>query len=120
MDALLSMAMREGETFKTYSNWYWKMYNEVDGDFEYVAVRTFKVGLPTKHDLRKYKRLEEDENQGKGKAKGFLEKRDPRGGGYHSDRPRRDFPSHPTSEGVHMINSLFKEPIHQILEKIKK
>ena len=29
------------------------MLNEIDGDFDDVAVRTFKVGLPTKHDLRK-------------------------------------------------------------------
>ena len=60
------------------------MYNEVEEDFEDVAVRTFKVGLPTKHDLRKslimksalnmhqlmdciekYKRLKEDQMQGK-------------------------------------------------------
>ena len=34
VDSLLSMAMQEGETFKTYSNRYWEMYNEVDGDFE--------------------------------------------------------------------------------------
>ncbi|XP_023901332.1 uncharacterized protein LOC112013179 [Quercus suber] len=53
LDALLSMAMREGETLKTYSNQYWEMHNEEDGDFEDVAVRTFKVGLPTEHDLRK-------------------------------------------------------------------
>ena len=56
------------------------MYNEVDGDFEDVTVRTFKVGLSIEHDLRKsltmksalnmcqlmdhinnYKRLEEDQ-----------------------------------------------------------
>jgi len=54
------------------------------GDFKDVAVRTFKVGLPTEHDLRKslkmkstlnmrqlmdcidkYKKLEEDQMQGK-------------------------------------------------------
>ena len=29
------------------------MYNEVDGDFEDVAVRTFKVGLLIEHELRK-------------------------------------------------------------------
>ena len=29
------------------------MYNEVDGDFEDVAVRTFTVGLPTEYELRK-------------------------------------------------------------------
>ena len=29
------------------------MFNKIDGDFEDVAIRTFKVGLPTEHDLRK-------------------------------------------------------------------
>ena len=64
------------------------MFNEIDGDFEDVAIRTFKVGLPTEHDLRKsltmklaqsmrqlmdrideYKQVEKDQQQGKGKAK---------------------------------------------------
>ena len=53
LDSLLSMTMREGETLKTYSNKYWEMFNEIDKDFEDVAIRTFKVGLPTKHELRK-------------------------------------------------------------------
>ena len=29
------------------------MFIEIDGDFDNVAIRTFKVGLPTKHGLRK-------------------------------------------------------------------
>ena len=29
------------------------MYNEIDGDFDDVAINTFKVGLPTEHGLRK-------------------------------------------------------------------
>ena len=29
------------------------MFNEINGDFDDVAIRTFKVGLPTKHGLRK-------------------------------------------------------------------
>ena len=29
------------------------MFNEIDGDFDDVAIRTFKVGVPTEHDLRK-------------------------------------------------------------------
>ncbi|XP_075651109.1 uncharacterized protein LOC142621663 [Castanea sativa] len=45
--------MREGETLKTYSDRYWELYNEIDGDFEDVAVWTFKVGLPTNADLWK-------------------------------------------------------------------
>ena len=86
------------------------MYNEIDGDFEDVAVGTFKVGLPTKHELRKslmmksalnmgqlmdhideYKRVKEVQIQGKGKAKMFPKKRDTRGGGYQGNRPRRKF-----------------------------
>ena len=47
------MVMREGETLKTYSNRYWETFNEIDGDFEDVAIRMFKVGLPTEHELRK-------------------------------------------------------------------
>ena len=64
------------------------MFNEIDGDFDDVAIRTFKVGLPVKHGLRKplirkpannvcqlmdqidkYKRVDENQQQGKGKAK---------------------------------------------------
>ena len=29
------------------------MFNEIDGDFDDVAIRTFKVGLLAEHDLRK-------------------------------------------------------------------
>jgi len=53
LDSLLSMVISEGETLKTYSDRYWEMFNEIDKDFEDAAIRTFKVGLSTKHDLRK-------------------------------------------------------------------
>ena len=53
LDSLLSMVMREWETLKTYSDRYWETFNEIDSDFEDVAIRTFKVGLLTEHDLRK-------------------------------------------------------------------
>ena len=29
------------------------MYNEIDGNFDEVAIKTFKVSLPSKHGLRK-------------------------------------------------------------------
>ena len=29
------------------------MFNKIDENFEDVAIRMFKVGLPTEHDLRK-------------------------------------------------------------------
>ncbi|XP_050268127.1 uncharacterized protein LOC126712721 [Quercus robur] len=52
-DSLLSMTMGESETLRTYSDRYWEIFNEIDGDFKDVAIRTFRVGLPTEHDLRK-------------------------------------------------------------------
>ena len=76
------MTMQKGEILKTYFDRYWEIFNEIDGNFDDVAIRTFKVGLPAKHDLRKsltrkparsvldaYKLVEEDQQQGKGKAK---------------------------------------------------
>ena len=30
------------------------MFNEIDGNFNDVAIKIFKVGLPTEHDLRKF------------------------------------------------------------------
>ena len=53
LDSLLSMTMREGESVKAYAERYWEMFNEIDGDFDEVAIRTFKIGLPSEHGLRK-------------------------------------------------------------------
>ena len=58
------------------------MFNEIDGDFDDVAINTFKAGLQTEHGLRKsltgklvtsvrqlmdqidkYKRVEEDQDR---------------------------------------------------------
>ena len=88
LGSLLSISMREGETLKAYSDRYWEMFNEIDGNYDDVAISTFKAGLPAERDLRKsltgkpvtsvrslmdridkYRRIEEDQLQGKGKAK---------------------------------------------------
>ena len=64
------------------------MFNEIDVNFDDVAIRTFKVGIPAEHDLRKsltrkpaksirqlmdridkYKPIEKDQQQGKGRPK---------------------------------------------------
>ena len=82
------MTMQEGETLKMYSDRYLEMFNEIYGNFDDVAIRNFKVGLPVEHDLRKsltrkpvrsvhqlmdcineYKWVKEDQQQGKGNAK---------------------------------------------------
>ena len=87
------------------------MHNEIEGNFEDVAISTFKSGLSTEHGLRKslirkpvtslrqlmdqidkYKRVEENQQLGKGKAKVIpQERRDFRPDRFNNNRPRRDF-----------------------------
>ncbi|XP_065626489.1 uncharacterized protein LOC136066308 [Quercus suber] len=88
LSSLLSLSMHEGETLKAYSDRYWEMFNDMEGNFDAMAFDTFKLDLPTDHGLRmslfgnpvtnmrqlidrieNYKRVEEDQQQGKGKDK---------------------------------------------------
>ena len=101
LSSLLPLSMREEETRKAYSDRYWEMYNELDENHDDVAISTLKNGLPTEHGLRKfltgtsvanihqlmdridkYKRVEEDQLQGKGKEKIIP----PKGNDFRSER----------------------------------
>ena len=42
LDSLLSMSMREEEFIKAYSGRYWEIFNEIDGDFDEVAIKNFQ------------------------------------------------------------------------------
>ena len=46
LSSLLSLSMREGETLKAYSDRYWEMYNEMDGNYDNVTIRHLKVVSP--------------------------------------------------------------------------
>ena len=125
------MSMREGETLKAYSDRYWGMFNEINGDYDDVAISTFKVGLPTEHDLRKsltgkpvtsvhqlmdwidkYRRVKKDQLQGKGKAKVIpQERRDFRSDRVYNNRPRKDFFGQPGSTNTQAVNAVFREPV---------
>ena len=111
LNSLLSMSMREGESIKAYFERYWEIFNEINGDFDEVAIKTFKVGLPVEHGLRKsltgkpvtslrqlmdrvdkYKRIKDDQQQGKWKAKViFQERRDFGSDRYNNNQPRKDY-----------------------------
>ena len=115
------------------------MFNEIYGDFDNIAIKTLKVGLTTEHGLKKsligkpvisvrqlmdridkYKRVEEDQQQGKEKGKVIpQERRDFRLDLYNNNRLWRDFfeQSGPTAPQV--VNTMFREPVHQVSEKIK-
>ena len=115
------------------------MFNEIDGDFDDVAIRTFKVGLPAEHGLRKsltgkpvtnvcqlmnqidkYKRVKEDQEQGKGNGKVISqERRDFKSDRYNNNRHRRDFSGQPAPTIPQVVNTVFQELVHQVLEKTK-
>jgi len=119
--------MREEETLKTYSDRYWEMFNEIDGDFKDVAVNTFKLGLPAKHSLRKsltgkpvtstrqlmdrtnkYKRIEENQQHDKGKGKVIhQERRDFRSDRYNYNRSQRDFTAQSGLADPQAVNVVF-------------
>ena len=88
LNSFMSLSMREGETLKAYSDRYWEMYSEIEENYDDVTISTFKRGLLIEYSLRKsligklvtsvrqvmdridkYKRVEEDQQAGKGKAK---------------------------------------------------
>ena len=103
------------------------MYNEIEGNYDDVAISTFKSSLPIEHGLRKsltgkpitslhrlidqidkYKMVEEDQQLGKGKAKVVpRERRDFLSDRFNNNnRPRGDFvgQSKPTdAQAVHAV-----------------
>ncbi|XP_023899178.1 uncharacterized protein LOC112011002 [Quercus suber] len=137
--SLLTLSMREGETLKIYSDRYWEMFNEIDGDFDDLANNTFKLGLSARHDLRKsltgkpvtsirqlmdqidkYKRVEEDQQHGKEKSKVIpQERKDFKSVRYNNNRPGRDFAGQSAPATPQMVNAVFQELVHQVLKNIK-
>ena len=127
LDSLLSISMREGESVKAYSEKYWEMFNKIDCDFDEVAIKTFKVGLPSKHGLRKsltgklvtslrqlidqvdkYKRIRDDQQQGKRKAKVIpQERKDFRSNRYNNNRLRRDYVDQLGSNSAQIVGAVF-------------
>ena len=124
---------------KTYSDRYWEMFNEIDGSYDDVGINTFKAGLPTEHDLRKsltgklvtsvrmlmdridkYRRIEEDQLQGKGKAKVIpQERRDSRLDRIQNNRPLRDFAGQSGFANAQVVNVVFRELVQKVLEKVR-
>ena len=115
------------------------MFNEIDGSYNNVAISTFKASLPAEYDLRKsligkpvasvrllmdridkYKRIKEDQLQGKGKAKVISqERRDFKSDRIQNNRPRRDFAGQSGSANTQAVDAVFREPMQQVLEKVK-
>ena len=68
----------------------------------------------------KYKRIEDDQPQEKGKAKVIpQEMRDFRSDRYNNNRPRRDYVKQSGSNNNQVVGVVFRELVHQVLKKIK-
>ena len=68
----------------------------------------------------KYKRIEDDQQQGKGKVKVIpQEMRDFRFDWYNNNQSRRDYADQSGSNNTQVVSAVFREPVHQVLEKIK-
>nr|XP_023910512.1 uncharacterized protein LOC112022167 [Quercus suber] len=115
------------------------MYNELEGNFDDVAISTFKNDLPTGHGQRKsltgkpatsirqlmdridkFERVEEDQLQGKGKDKTIpQERRDFRSDQYNNTRPGRDFAGQAGAADTQAVQAIFRESVHRVLAKIE-
>ena len=70
--------------------------------------------------IDKYKRVEEDQHQRKGKAKVIpQERRNFRSDQYNNNQPLRDFARQSGPANAQAVNTVFWELVHQVLDKIK-
>ena len=70
--------------------------------------------------IDKYMRVKEDQLQGKGKEKVIpQERRDFGSDRYNSNRSRRDFVGQSRATNAQTVSAVFREPVQQVLEKIK-
>ena len=68
----------------------------------------------------KYKRIEDDQQQEKEKAKVVpQERRNFRSDKYNNNQPRRDYVEQPGSNNHQVVGAVFREWVHQVLEKVK-
>ena len=70
--------------------------------------------------IDEYKWVEKDQQQGKRKAKVIpQDKRDFKSDKYNNNRLRKDFVGQSGSIATQMVSIVFRELVHQVLEKIK-
>ena len=104
-----------------------------------MAISTFKAGLPAEHDLRKsltgkpvtsvhllmdridkYRRIEEDQLQGKGKAKVIPQaKRDSRSDRIQNNQPWRDFAGSPDQPTLRQLMLCFENQCNRFWRRLR-
>uniref|UniRef100_A0A2N9HGA7 Uncharacterized protein n=1 Tax=Fagus sylvatica TaxID=28930 RepID=A0A2N9HGA7_FAGSY len=120
LDTLMVIRLGSNELLKDYSTRFWETYNDIDGCAEDTAFQAFKLGLPPSTGLQ--------EDGGNTNAMisevpippAPVPPPNPRSQGRISQAPKAS--SVPTSyapPSCKAFQTVFKEPIHRLLDKIK-
>uniref|UniRef100_A0A2N9GBG3 RNA-directed DNA polymerase n=1 Tax=Fagus sylvatica TaxID=28930 RepID=A0A2N9GBG3_FAGSY len=141
MGSLLTMKLEANETLKDYSTRFWETYNDIESCGEEVAITTFKMGLPAESGLRQslvkhppanlgklmYKidqfvRIEEDGrkppvDQIVAQPKPTIAKPVARSGNTSKNLSA---PRNFVAPTFRAFETVFKEPIYKVMEKIKR
>ncbi len=141
MDALLTMKLEDNETIKEYPTRFWETYNDIDGCDEEVADRTFKLGMPPDTDLRQSLTKHPAPTMGKlmHRINQFIQVEEDGGGTISAQTiaqpkvitPKPSTRSKNTAKSLSTLSNfvaptfrafetVFKEPIYKLLEKIKR
>ena len=138
-DSLMSMRMKDSESLKSYSLRYWEVYNEVDGGTEEMAIKTFKLGLNPKSELRHNlsKRLAKSMRDLMSRIEQYVQVEDdrvrtravstqsqlPRKLAIMEPRKAEPPPKNPTCfprpKELDRVYTVFNEPIYRIMAEIK-
>ena len=138
-DSLMSMRMKDSESLKSYSSRYWEVYNEVDGGTEEMAIKTFKLGLNPKSELRHNlsKRLAKSMRDLMSRIEQYVQVEDdrvrtravstqsqlPRKPAIMEPRKAEPPPKNPTCfprpKELDRVYTVFNEPIYRIMAEIK-
>jgi hypothetical protein len=140
LDTLMMIRLGNNESIKDYSARFWKTYNDIDGCEEDTALQTFKLDLPpstglrqslTKHpptNLKKlmdrveqFVRVEEDGGNTNAMLPEVpMQPSSSRSQGRTGQASKASLvPTNYAPPSFKAFQTVFKEPIHWILEKIK-
>jgi hypothetical protein len=141
MDTLMMIKLGDNESIKDYSARFWETYNDIDGCGEDMAVRTFKLGLSLSTGLRQsltkcpptslrklmdrieqFIRVKEDGGNASA-AQPEASTRPPNSKSQVRTCQASKVTSVPTNfvtPSFKAFQTVFKEPIYRILDKIKQ
>uniref|UniRef100_A0A2N9GHT1 Integrase catalytic domain-containing protein n=1 Tax=Fagus sylvatica TaxID=28930 RepID=A0A2N9GHT1_FAGSY len=111
LDTLMVIKLGSNESLKDYSARFWETYNDIDGCAEDTALQAFKLGLPPKEDGGSTNAVS---------SEAPVQPPSSRYQGRTSQASKASsVPTNYASSSCKAFQTVFKEPIQRILDKIK-